>query len=68
MVLITQRPNAKRSDFQAFAKSKGAAELMIPAEIRVVDKVPVLGSGKLDYAGVTNLVRDALAQNLAEVE
>src|ERR1700732_507766 len=68
LVLITQRPGAKRSDFQAFAKSKGAAELMIPAEIRVVDKVPVLGSGKLDYAGVTNLVRDALAQNLAEIE
>src|SRR3984893_5038786 len=68
LVLITHWPGAKRSDFQAFAKSKGAAELMIPAEIRVVDKVPVLGSGKLDYAGVTNLVRDALAQNLAEVE
>jgi hypothetical protein len=31
------------------------------------DKVPVLGSGKLDYVGVTSLVRDALAQNLAEV-
>jgi acyl-[acyl-carrier-protein]-phospholipid O-acyltransferase / long-chain-fatty-acid--[acyl-carrier-protein] ligase len=41
---------------------------MIPAETHVVDKVPVLGSGKLDYVGVTNLVRDALAQNLAEVE
>jgi hypothetical protein len=30
--------------------------------------VPVLGSGELDFVGVTNLVRDALAQNLAEVE
>ena len=67
LVLITQMPGAKRADFQAFAKSKGAAELMIPALVHVVDKVPVLGSGKLDYAGVTNLVRDALAQNLAEV-
>ena len=61
MVLITQKPGAKRSNFQAFAKSKGAAEPMIPAEIRVVDKVPVLGSGKLDYLGVRNLVRDASA-------
>ncbi|MGB6698359.1 MAG: hypothetical protein WBE80_06500, partial [Methylocella sp.] len=68
LVLITEMPGAKRADFQAFAKSKGAGELMIPAEIRIVDKVPVLGSGKLDYAGVTNLVRDELAQNLAEVE
>jgi acyl-[acyl-carrier-protein]-phospholipid O-acyltransferase/long-chain-fatty-acid--[acyl-carrier-protein] ligase len=67
LVLITQKPGAKRSDFQAFAKSRGAAELMIPAEIHVVDKVPVLGSGKLDYLGVTKLVRDALAQSVAEV-
>jgi hypothetical protein len=37
LVLITQKPGAKRSDFQAFAKSKGAAELMIPAEIHVVE-------------------------------
>jgi acyl-[acyl-carrier-protein]-phospholipid O-acyltransferase/long-chain-fatty-acid--[acyl-carrier-protein] ligase len=67
LVLITQKPGAKRSDFQAFAKSRGAAELMIPTEIHVVDKVPVLGSGKLDYLGVTKLVRDALAQSVAEV-
>ena len=68
LVLVTQKPGAKRSDFQAFAKSKGAAELMVPVEIHVVDKVPVLGSGKLDYLGVTKLVRDALAQSVAEVE
>jgi acyl-[acyl-carrier-protein]-phospholipid O-acyltransferase/long-chain-fatty-acid--[acyl-carrier-protein] ligase len=68
LVLVTQKSGAKRSDFQAFAKSKGAAELMTPAEIHVVDKVPVLGSGKLDYLGVTKLVRDALAQSVAEVE
>jgi acyl-[acyl-carrier-protein]-phospholipid O-acyltransferase / long-chain-fatty-acid--[acyl-carrier-protein] ligase len=68
LVLITQMPSAKRSDFQAFAKNKGAAELMIPAEIHVVDKMPVLGSGKLDYVGVAKLVRDVLAQTPAEVE
>jgi acyl-[acyl-carrier-protein]-phospholipid O-acyltransferase/long-chain-fatty-acid--[acyl-carrier-protein] ligase len=68
LVLVTQKSGAKRSNFQAFAKSKGAAELMTPAEIHVVDKVPVLGSGKLDYLGVTKLVRDALAQSVAEVE
>ena len=67
LVLITQMPGAKRPDFQAFAKSKGAAELMIPAEILVVGKLPVLGSGKIDYVGVTNLIRDTLAQNLAAV-
>ncbi len=51
----------RRAAFQAFAKAKGAAELMIPAEVLVVEKVPVLGSGKLDYVGVATLVRERAA-------
>ena len=56
LVLITENPEADRSTFIAEAKSYGAQDLMIPAEIRVVAKVPVLGSGKLDFAGVNRLV------------
>jgi acyl-[acyl-carrier-protein]-phospholipid O-acyltransferase/long-chain-fatty-acid--[acyl-carrier-protein] ligase len=67
LVLITQETGAKRSDFLAFAKSKGAAELMVPAEIFVVDKVPVLGSGKLDYPAVTALVQKVLARGVSIV-
>ncbi|MCC3245877.1 acyl-[ACP]--phospholipid O-acyltransferase [Methylocystis sp. WRRC1] len=58
IVLVTQEKNATRADFQAYAKSKGAADLMVPAEVLVVEKVPLLGSGKLDFAGVTKMVRD----------
>jgi acyl-[acyl-carrier-protein]-phospholipid O-acyltransferase/long-chain-fatty-acid--[acyl-carrier-protein] ligase len=58
IVLVTQQKDATRADFQAFAKAKGAAELMIPAEIMIVDSLPLLGSGKLDFAAVANLVRD----------
>jgi acyl-[acyl-carrier-protein]-phospholipid O-acyltransferase / long-chain-fatty-acid--[acyl-carrier-protein] ligase len=61
LVLVTQKADAKRSDFQAHAKSKGASELMVPAEVLVVDKVPVLGSGKLDFTGVTKLVQERMA-------
>ena len=68
LILITQKQGAKRADFQAFAKSKGAADMMIPAEVIVVDKVPVLGSGKLDFAGVSNLVRDMVAARTAAAE
>ncbi len=42
--------------FQAFAKSKGASDLMVPAEVMIVDSIPVLGSGKLDFVGVARLV------------
>ena len=70
LVLVTERRDASRAAFQAFAKAKGAAELMIPAEVLVVDKVPVLGSGKLDYVGVATLVREraATAEPLAAAE
>ncbi|TIX03423.1 MAG: hypothetical protein E5V46_32405, partial [Mesorhizobium sp.] len=57
LILITEAANATRADFLAFAKANGAMDLMVPAEVRVVAKVPVLGSGKLDFAGVTKLVR-----------
>jgi acyl-[acyl-carrier-protein]-phospholipid O-acyltransferase/long-chain-fatty-acid--[acyl-carrier-protein] ligase len=65
LVLVTERRDATRAAFQAFAKAKGASDLMIPAEVTVVDKVPVLGSGKLDFAAVTTLVRNAAAAKLA---
>jgi acyl-[acyl-carrier-protein]-phospholipid O-acyltransferase/long-chain-fatty-acid--[acyl-carrier-protein] ligase len=62
LVLLTQKPGATRAEFQAFAKSKGAADLMIPAEVLVIDKLPVLGSGKVDHTGVTILARERAAK------
>ncbi|MCQ4190383.1 acyl-[ACP]--phospholipid O-acyltransferase [Methylocystis suflitae] len=58
IILVTQRKDATRADFQAYAKSKGASDLMIPAEIMLVEHVPLLGSGKLDFAAVTKMVRE----------
>jgi acyl-[acyl-carrier-protein]-phospholipid O-acyltransferase/long-chain-fatty-acid--[acyl-carrier-protein] ligase len=58
LILMTEREGASRADFQTFAKARGASDLMIPAEIVVVEHIPVLGSGKVDYVGVTKLVND----------
>jgi acyl-[acyl-carrier-protein]-phospholipid O-acyltransferase/long-chain-fatty-acid--[acyl-carrier-protein] ligase len=58
LILVTQKKGATRSEFQAYAKSRGAADLMVPSEVLVIDKVPVLGSGKLDYVGVNALVKE----------
>ncbi|CDX15650.1 2-acylglycerophosphoethanolamine acyltransferase [Mesorhizobium plurifarium] len=57
LILITEASGATRADFLAFARANGAMDLMVPAEVRIVPKVPVLGSGKLDFAGVTRMVR-----------
>jgi acyl-[acyl-carrier-protein]-phospholipid O-acyltransferase/long-chain-fatty-acid--[acyl-carrier-protein] ligase len=56
LVLITEEKNATRPAFQAFAKASGASDLMAPAEVMVVDKLPVLGSGKADLVRVAQLV------------
>ena len=61
LVLVTQQKDATRAAFQAFAKARGAADLMIPAEVVVVPAVPVLGSGKLDFAGIARLVKERAA-------
>jgi acyl-[acyl-carrier-protein]-phospholipid O-acyltransferase / long-chain-fatty-acid--[acyl-carrier-protein] ligase len=61
LILVTERRDATRAAIQAFLKQKGASELTIPAEVMIVDKVPVLGSGKLDFAGVEKLVRETAA-------
>jgi acyl-[acyl-carrier-protein]-phospholipid O-acyltransferase/long-chain-fatty-acid--[acyl-carrier-protein] ligase len=56
LVLVTENKGATRAAFQAYAKSKGAPDLLAPAEVMVVDKLPVLGSGKADLVGVLRLV------------
>lgn len=57
LILITEAEGATKAAFQQFAKTQGATELAIPAEVHVA-KVPVLGSGKIDFVGVTNLARE----------
>lgn len=61
LVLVTQQKDATRTAFQAFAKGRGASDLMIPAEVVVVPSVPVLGSGKLDFAGIARMVKERAA-------
>jgi acyl-[acyl-carrier-protein]-phospholipid O-acyltransferase/long-chain-fatty-acid--[acyl-carrier-protein] ligase len=61
LVLVTQKKDATRSEFQAYAKSKGASDLMIPAEVVVLEKLPVLGTGKIDMVGVAKLVKERAA-------
>jgi acyl-[acyl-carrier-protein]-phospholipid O-acyltransferase / long-chain-fatty-acid--[acyl-carrier-protein] ligase len=56
LVLVTEKEDATRAGFQAYAKSRGAPDLMMPAEVMVVDKLPVLGSGKADLVSVARLL------------
>jgi acyl-[acyl-carrier-protein]-phospholipid O-acyltransferase / long-chain-fatty-acid--[acyl-carrier-protein] ligase len=56
LVLVTEKEGATRAAFQAYTKPRGASDLMMPAEVIVVGKLPVLGSGKADLVSVARLV------------
>jgi acyl-[acyl-carrier-protein]-phospholipid O-acyltransferase / long-chain-fatty-acid--[acyl-carrier-protein] ligase len=61
LILVTDKHGATRADFQAYARSQHASELMFPAEIIVLDKLPLLGSGKPDLQTLQKLVGDQIA-------
>src|SRR5581483_8832128 len=53
IVLLTTQKDADRGAMQRQAKAVGTSELSVPADIRIVDKVPLLGTGKTDYVGAS---------------
>jgi acyl-[acyl-carrier-protein]-phospholipid O-acyltransferase/long-chain-fatty-acid--[acyl-carrier-protein] ligase len=61
LILVTQQKNATRSDFHAFAKAKHASDLMVPSEVWTLDKLPMLGSGKVDNLSLAEIVKERLA-------
>lgn len=58
IVLLTTQKDADRAAMQREAKARGASELSVPASIHVVDKVPLLGSGKTDYVAATAMANE----------
>jgi acyl-[acyl-carrier-protein]-phospholipid O-acyltransferase/long-chain-fatty-acid--[acyl-carrier-protein] ligase len=61
LILFTDRPDAERPRFIAYAREGGASELMAPSEVIVVEEIPTLGSGKVDFQAVARLVAGRLA-------
>ena len=68
LILVTDKHGATRADFQAYARSQHASELMSPAQVIIVDKLPLLGSGKPDLQALQKLVRDYLEAKVAAAE
>jgi acyl-[acyl-carrier-protein]-phospholipid O-acyltransferase/long-chain-fatty-acid--[acyl-carrier-protein] ligase len=60
IIMATTKPGATRSEVQAWMKAKGASEIMTPAVVLVLEALPLLGSGKIDYVELAGVVRDRL--------
>ena len=68
LVLLTTDANCTREAFAKHARMKGASELSVPGEVLVVDKIPLLGSGKADYVSALALAKEKLAGRPAKPE
>jgi acyl-[acyl-carrier-protein]-phospholipid O-acyltransferase / long-chain-fatty-acid--[acyl-carrier-protein] ligase len=55
VVLVTDNSAAAAEALLADARAHGIAEVMVPRSVVVVSAIPLLGTGKVDYAGARQL-------------
>ena len=58
LVLLTTQRSASGAALLGHARTKGAADIAAPRIVRVVDALPMLGTGKVDYVSATRLIAD----------
>jgi acyl-[acyl-carrier-protein]-phospholipid O-acyltransferase/long-chain-fatty-acid--[acyl-carrier-protein] ligase len=61
IVLMTADTNVTRELFLRHARGKGAPELVVPAEIMLVESLPLLGSGKPDFVAALAMAKEKAA-------
>ena len=68
IILLSTDAAATREAFLRHAKMKGATELQVPSEVLVVDRIPLLGSGKPDYVAALAMAKEKLVSRPAKAE
>ncbi len=63
LVLVTTAGEATREAMSRQAKARGASELMVPAAVLTVPKMPLLGSGKPDYPATQKLAMEKVSSS-----
>ncbi|MDB5478206.1 MAG: Acyl-CoA synthetase/AMP-acid ligase, partial [Alphaproteobacteria bacterium] len=56
IILLTSQADAARDQLLAHFKAKNIPELSLPRKIKIVEKVPLLGTGKIDYQAAKAVV------------
>jgi acyl-[acyl-carrier-protein]-phospholipid O-acyltransferase/long-chain-fatty-acid--[acyl-carrier-protein] ligase len=60
LVLVTEQQAATRDDLLREARRLGLPELFVPRTVLPVSRLPVLGTGKIDYTATRQLAESAL--------
>ena len=58
LVLLTDNKSATRDALAAYGREHGVSELGIPKNIVIVDKIPLLGTGKTDFRTAQTLAEE----------
>lgn len=58
IVLITNCLEAKLEDLRSLIKSAGLTEIYVPAQLIIIEQIPLLGSGKVDYSKIQELIME----------
>ena len=68
VVLLTENPAGTAEVLLADARAHGIAEVMVPRVVISVREIPLLGTGKVDYAGSREMAEHLLATRTPESE
>ncbi len=61
IILLSDYADADRAALLTWAQSHGVPELAVPKKIVYAPSIPVLGSGKVDYASAAKLLEETMA-------
>lgn len=59
IILLSENSTAKRAELLLQAKNDGVGEISVPRQIKSISKIPVLGTGKIDYVSAEKLFSEA---------
>jgi acyl-[acyl-carrier-protein]-phospholipid O-acyltransferase/long-chain-fatty-acid--[acyl-carrier-protein] ligase len=61
LVLLTSQGGATRADLLARARAEGIGEIAVPRRVVLVNALPLLGSGKVDFPAAQRLAEQEIA-------
>lgn len=58
LILVTENTNATREAFVEYFRSLGLSEINMPKQIVILDKLPLLGIGKINYVKLKEMMEE----------
>ena len=61
--LVTSRPDLKRDELRQKLSDLGVAEIAIPKKVLLMEDIPLLSTGKIDYVSLEEILKDTDADS-----